>query len=147
MFAKKNTSSKIDPEQRDLIEKAQSRARQKKKLYLHFLFFLIGAVILICLNVFFDIGKEVKPFGIDWFVWAIGIWGIIFLLHLFNVFVTNKFLGKEWEERQVEKLVAKQQKRIEELQLKVDKQHPLPKQEKPWVESKNRIDPDAPINT
>lgn len=131
MFSKKDTSSRIDPEQRELIEKAQSRARQKKRLYQHFILFLIGAAILILLNVVFEYGKDVQPMGVDWFVWAIIFWGIIFLLHAFNVFVTNKFLGKDWENRQIEKLVAKQQKRIKELEEKVAKDHPLPDKETP----------------
>ena len=35
-------------------------------------------------------------------------------------------MGKEWEEKQLEKLVEKQQLKIEQLQQKVDKEHPLP---------------------
>ena len=150
MSTKKNSTSKIDPEQRELIERAQERARQKRGLYQHFIVFLIGAVVLILLNVIFEIGQDIKPFGIDWFVWAIIFWGVILLLHIFNVFVTKKFLGKDWENRQVERLVAQQQRRIEELQRKVEKDHPLPKKQEtyiPPVENKKRIDPDSPINS
>ena len=154
MFSKKNNSSGIDPEQRELIEKAQQRAQQKKRLYLHFILFLIGAVVLILLNVIFELGQHIRPFGIDWFVWAIIIWGVIFLLHVFNVFVTNRFFGKEWENQQIDKLVAKQRKRIEELQKQVEKEHPLPEKkqasikiEKKEERDKNRFDPDNPINS
>lgn len=149
MSSKKNTSSKIDPEQRELIERAQERARQKKRLYLHFIVFLVGCVILILLNLIFEIGVDINPFGIDWFVWAIMIWGIILLAHAFNVFITNKFLGKEWENRQIDRLVAKQQRRIAELEQKVERDHPLPKKEEPFIPPTTRkpIDPDAPINS
>jgi len=34
---------------------------------------------------------------------------------LFNVFITHKFMGKEWEDRQMEKLKAQQEERIAEL--------------------------------
>ena len=149
MASKKNYSSKIDPEQRDLIERAQHRARTKKRLYQHFIIFLIGAVILILVNVIFEIGQDINPFGIDWFVWAIIIWGLLLLVHIFNVFVTDKFMGKDWEERQVDRLVAKQQKRIAELENRVERDHPLPRKHEPYVApTKNEpIDPDSPINS
>ncbi len=149
MASKKNSSSKIDPEQRELIERAQERARQKRRLYQHFIVFLVGAVVLILLNVIFDIGKDINPFGLDWFVWAIIFWAVILLIHAFNFYVTDKFMGKDWENQQVEKLVAKQRERIEELQKKVERDHPLPKKDEPFIPpaSTKPIDPDAPINT
>ena len=147
MFPKKNTSSRIDPEQRELIERAQARAREKRRLYQHFLFFLAGAVILILLNVVFEYGKDVRPFGMDWFVWAIILWAVIFLLHAFNVFVTNKFLGKEWENRQIEKLVEKQRKRIAELENQVERDHPLPEKRRHVDTSEEPFSPDTPLNT
>lgn len=149
MPTKKQSGSKIDPEQRELIERAQERARQKRRLYQHFIIFLIGSVVLIILNVIFDFGKDIRPFGLDWFVWAIIFWSLILLAHMFNVYITNKFLGKDWENRQIEKLVAKQHRRIEELQKKVDREHPLPRQDEPYIPpTKNKpIDPDSPINS
>ena len=149
MASKKDYSAKIDPEQRELIERAQGRARQKRRLYQHFIVLLIGAVVLILLNVIFEIGTDINPFGIDWFVWAIIFWFLIVLIHAFNVFITNKFFGKEWENRQVERLVAKQQQRIAELQEKVERDHPLPNRDEPYVapERKKPIDPKGPINS
>lgn len=154
MASKKNKSG-IDPEQREMIEKARSRAKQKKRLYLHLIFFLIGAVVFIVLNVILEYGQDIRPFGLDWFVWAIIIWGVIFLLHAFNVFVTNKFLGKEWEDRQIDKLVEKQQRRKAELQKKVEKEHPAEEPAKPSRPTepkgptgpKKPLDPDKPINS
>src|SRR6056297_2448965 len=126
MSTKKHSSSKIDPEQRELIERAQMRARQKRRLYQHFIVFLLGSVVLILLNVIFEIGRDINPFGLDWFVWAIIFWALLLLIHAFNVYVTNKFFGKDWENEQVERLVAEQRRRIEELQTKVERDHPLP---------------------
>ncbi len=150
MSYKKNKTS-IDPEQREMIEKAQERAKQKKRLIQHFIFFLIGSVVFIVLNAFLEYGKDIQPFGIDWFVWAIIIWGVILLLHAYNVFVTSRFLGKDWENRQIEKLVAKQRKRIDELQQKVEREHPLPKNTGATTTTptspKPGIDPDKPINS
>lgn len=148
-MATKKQIPKIDPEQRELIERAQERARQKRRLYQHFIVFLIGAVVLILLNVLFDLGQDIRPFGIDWFVWAIIFWAFILLIHVFNVFITNRFFGKDWENRQVERLVAKQRQRIEELQQKVEKDHPLPQKKDPFTPpaTEKPIDPDSPINS
>ena len=149
MALRNSSSSKIDPEQRMLVERAQLRARQKRRLYQHFIVFLLGSVVLILLNVIFEIGKDINPFGIDWFVWAIIFWAIIFLIHAFNVFITNKFFGKEWENEQVDRLVAKQQRKIAELQKQVEKDYPLPKKGEPYIPptTQKPIDPDATINS
>ncbi len=117
-------------------------------------------MILILLNLVFNLLQDIQPLGLDWFVWAIIIWGIILLLHGFNVFVTNRFFGKEWENRQVEKLVAKQMEKMEELQRKVEQEHPLPtkKAHEPRLKDKpiepeepidptEPVDPDKPINS
>lgn len=149
MALKKNSSSKIDPEQRELIERAQERARQKRRLYQHFIVFLLGSAVLIIINLIFDIGRDINPFNIDWWVWAIIFWAVLLLIHAFNVYVTNKFMGKDWENRQVDRLVAKQQERIEELRRQVEKDHPLPKKDEPYIPptTSKPIDPDSPINS
>ena len=115
MFGKKKDTPQIDKEQLELIQNAQKRIKQKKRLYIHFVIFLIGALFLIIVNTFLKIGENLKPFGIDWFVFAILIWLFFFLYHLFNVFITHKFMGKAWEQEQLEKLVAKQKNRIEKI--------------------------------
>ncbi|WP_272021918.1 dihydrofolate reductase [Olleya namhaensis] len=119
---KKKEKPQIDKEQLELIKNAQRRIKQKKRLYAHFVIFLIGAVFLIVANTVLGIGKETKFFGIDWFVFAIMAWLFFFLYHLFSVFVTSKFMGKEWEEQQLAKLVTKQKVRVEKLKLQVEKE-------------------------
>ena len=126
MFGKKKDAPEIDKEQLELIKTAQKRIKQKKRLYAHFVVFLIGAVFLIVANLVLNIGKDVKLFGINWFVFAILGWLFIFIYHVFNVFVTSKLLSKNWEEKQLNKMVAKQKKRIAEIQQQVEKEHPLP---------------------
>lgn len=115
MFGKKKQTPQIDKNQLELIENAQRRIKQKKRLYAHFILFLIGCVLIIVANTVLGIGKDFTIAGINWFVYAILIWLFLFLYHLFNVFVTHKFMGKAWEQQQLEKLVAKQQQRIDKL--------------------------------
>lgn len=121
MFGKKKLVDKIDREQLQLIENAQRRIKQKKRLYYHFVIFLIGAIFLIILNTVIGIGEQTKILGLEWFVFAILAWLFLFVFHLFNVFVTHKFMGKSWEEAQLHKLVSKQKERISQLQAEVEK--------------------------
>lgn len=126
MFGSKKTQPTIDPEQRELIENAQRRLSQKKRLWSHFVLFLVGSVFLIVLNLVLEFGKNVKIGGVDWFVIAILFWAFLFVVHAVNVAVTSKFMGKDWERAQLDKLVTKQKARIAELQANVDQEMPLP---------------------
>ncbi len=115
MFGKKKQVSTIDKDQLELIEYAQKRIRQKKRLYVHFVVFLIGAVFLVLANTVLGIGKDFTIAGVNWFVYAILAWLFLFAYHFISVFITNKFMGKAWEKQQLEKLVNQQQQRIDKL--------------------------------
>ncbi len=115
MFGKKKQVTTIDKDQLELIKNAQNRIKQKKRLYIHFVIFLIGAVFLILANTVLGIGKDFTIAGINWFVFAILAWLILFIYHFINVFITNKFMGKAWEKQQLDKLVNQQQQRIDKL--------------------------------
>ncbi|WP_353779112.1 dihydrofolate reductase [Winogradskyella sp. 3972H.M.0a.05] len=137
MFGKKKHVPQIDKEQLELIQNAQKRIKQKKRLYVHFVIFLIGAVFLLIAQTVLGIGEDTKIFGIEWFVYAIMAWLFLFVYHLFNVFVTHKFMGKAWEEQQLDKLVAQQKQRIEKLKSKVEKEHLIP-------EATVEVEPETP---
>lgn len=141
MFSKKKDTSKIDPEQRQMIEYAQQRVKQKKNLFRHFIIFLAGAILLIVINLILDFGADFRPFGVDWFVWAILIWFFIFLVHILNVFLLNSFMDKKWENEQIDRLVTKQKSKIAKLQSDIDKEQPLPQKKSPLTK------PDQPLNT
>lgn len=124
MFSKAKKSERIDAEQREQYEYARRRIRQKKNLMRHFILFLVGSVLLIIINPVLGYGNEIL--FENWFIWVILIWTFIFLVHLLNVFVMHKFMGKEWENRQMEKLKIRQAERMAELQKKVDNELQLP---------------------
>lgn len=146
IFSKK-TTLQIDPEQKELIEYAQTRVRQKKRLYYHFVLFLAGAILFIIINLALGIGKEYKPFGSPWFVWAILTWCFFFLVHSINVFLLGTFMNKKWEDKQVGLLVQKQQQKIASLQEKVEIDMPLPKKKVSFPKSQTAItaNPDTPL--
>ncbi|WP_019038978.1 2TM domain-containing protein [Psychroflexus tropicus] len=120
-----DSNKKIDPEIRALYENAHQRIKQKKRLTTHVVFFFAGSVIFIVINIILGYQSEFKPLGMDWFVSAILIWLFFLIIHAINVFVVNKLMGKEWEEKQMNRLVEKQLERLRKLQKKVDKKHPI----------------------
>ncbi|REE80633.1 2TM domain-containing protein [Lutibacter oceani] len=101
-------------DQHELYENARNRIKQKRRLYLHFIVFLIGSVFLIVINKVLKVEEQY-----DWFVWAIILWLFIWALHFINVFVTKKFMGKDWERKQTEKLVLKQELKIAKLEKEI----------------------------
>ncbi len=141
MFSKKKETSKIDPEQREMIENAQIRIKQKKNLFRHFIIFLAGAVLLIILNLILDFGVDFRPLNVDWFVWATLIWFFFFLIHFLNVFLLSSFMNKKWESEQLDRLVAKQRAKIAQLQNKVEDENPLPEKKSPFDR------PNRPLNS
>lgn len=129
IFSKK-TETSIDPVQKELIENAQARVRQKKRLYRHFVLFLAGAILLIVINLILGVGKEFRLIGIDWFVWAILLWTFFFLAHLINVTLMSTFMNKEWEQKQLDRLVAKQKIKIAKLEESISQKMPLTEKKK-----------------
>jgi hypothetical protein len=125
MFSKTKKTERLDAEQREQYEYARRRIKQKKGLMRHFIFFLAGALLILVLDLLLEKGHELLfP---NWSVWVVLIWAFILLIHVFNVFVLNTFMGKEWEDRQMEKLKAKQAERISELEQKLEREIQLPK--------------------
>jgi len=107
-------------DQFELYEYARKRQKQKKRLYTHFIVFLIGSVFLILINKVLNVGDQ-----FDWFMWAIIAWLFLLCIHFVNVFVTHKFMDETWQRKQIEKLVVKQELKIKELAKKVEKETQL----------------------
>ena len=120
MFSKKKEGSQIELEQHELLENAHRRIKQKKRLFSHFVIFLIGSVFLVLINKILKYGE-----GYDWSICATIAWAFLFAIHAFNVFITHKFMGKEWERKQREQLVKKQKERIATLQKEIETDFPL----------------------
>jgi hypothetical protein len=100
----------------EYYEKARKRTKQKKRLYFHFVLFLVGSAFLVLLNKVIKFHPE-----IDWYVWAIFAWLVLLILHFVNVFVMNRFFGKDWERLQTEKLIEKHKEKLNKLEVKLEK--------------------------
>ncbi len=122
MFGKKKQTPQIDQEQLQLIQKAQKRIRQKKRLYAHGITFVIVACFLLVFNLLLKFGDSFQLAGLDWSVIIVLLWLILLTYHFASVFILNKFLDKDWEAKQLETLVSAQKKRIEHLKSTLEKE-------------------------
>lgn len=120
MFRKKKSNQEaLDLRQKELFEHAQERIKEKKSLYTHFLFYLVGCIFFIVLNILLDFGSEFTLFQLDWFVYAVLIWTFFLVVHAFRVLLFSKFMGKAWQAKQMEYLVEKQKSKIAEMEKKL----------------------------
>lgn len=120
-MSSKTIFSKSD--HREQYEYARTRIRKRKGLMRHFIFFLAGAILFLIMDLALGFGKDSLP--LNWSTYLILFWAFILLVHSLNILLLNRFMDKEWEERQIEKLKSKQMKRILELQKKIDLEYPI----------------------
>lgn len=104
----------------ELYENARKRIKQKRYLFVHFVLFFVGSIFLLALEKLFNVGATYP----NWSYWIILAWAFVFILHFINVFITKRFMNKQWEREEIDKLVAKQQRKIEQLQKRVEEQFP-----------------------
>ncbi|UYW01349.1 2TM domain-containing protein [Flavobacterium agricola] len=108
---------KPNSEEFQQYEYARKRTQAKKNVYYHFITLLIGCAFMYIANNWLGVFPEYK-----WYIWASFAWLFIFILHVIQVFITNRFMGKKWEQAQIEKLVKKQQEKMAVLEKQVEKQ-------------------------
>lgn len=106
----------MEQSQHEKYEYARRRIKQKKRLYFHFVLFLIGSLFFFISEKFYN----VEPFQ-NWYIWAVTLWFFLFILHFIKVYITDRFMNKTWEREQIERLIALQDKKIQQLQTKIEK--------------------------
>lgn len=100
----------MEKDQHELYEYASKRIKQKKRLYFHFVLLLVGTAFLFIANKWLDAYPEK-----NWWIWAVTVWAFLFILHVIKVFITDNFMNKNWERAQIDKLMSKQTKKIQQL--------------------------------
>ena len=112
----------LDQDQIELLENAQKRILQKKRLYYHFVIYLFVSVFSLICNKLLKIGSDIVFLDYSWSFWLSFIWLFIIIFHLFNVFVTNRFLGNKWLKAQKKYLIEIQQNKIQSLKKAMEKE-------------------------
>ncbi len=142
MFSRRKETPQIDPQQRELYEHARKRIIQKKRLFQHFVVFVVGSLFMAILTLVFGFGKELTFFGTYWFVVAIICWAFLFMLHFCNVWLFHTFMGQEWSDRQMERLITKQKEEIALIQKDVELMYPkddLVKKKEAFIKEKQPV--------
>ena len=109
----------MEVQQHELYEYARDRIKQKKRVFYHFVIICIGSVFIIVANKWLGLYPDKI-----WWTWAVAIWVFIFLLHAIKVFVIDSFMNKNWERDQIDKLILKQSKKIENLKNDLENSKP-----------------------
>ena len=99
----------------EMYEYARMRIRKKKKLYFHFVLLFLGFIFMFVFNKLLHFGEP-----LNWYLWVASAWIFIFILHFIKVFITDSFMNKKWERDQIDRLVGKQEKKIEQLKIEVE---------------------------
>jgi amino acid permease len=101
----------MEKAQHEVYEYARRRIKQKKGLYFHFVFLLIMCLFMFIANHCMKIG-----YPNEWALWISTFWIFILILHFIKVYITDRFMNKNWEREQIDKLMVKQQIKIAELE-------------------------------
>lgn len=104
----------MEKELHEQYEYARRRIKQKKRLYYHFVLFVLASLLLFAAHNFLD-----STIVSDLYLWVITIWLFLFLLHFIKIFITDRFMNKSWEREQIDRLVALQKKKIDQLETQV----------------------------
>lgn len=104
----------MEKELHEQYEYARRRIKQKKRLYYHFVLFVLGSLLLFVAHKFLD-----STVVTDWYLWIITIWLFLFILHFIKIFITDRFMNKDWEREQIDRLVTLQKKKMEQLQTQI----------------------------
>lgn len=105
----------MEKEFHEKYEYARKRLNQKKRLYFHFVLFLLGSIFLSIANHFLVFGYKN-----NWSIWIITIWLFLFILHFVKVFITDRFMNKNWEREQIDRLVKQQENKLNHLKTKIE---------------------------
>jgi 2TM domain len=110
----------MEQNQHEQYEYARQRLKQKKRLYYHFVIYVLGSIFFMIFNKLLNVYPET-----NWFLWAIATWSFLFILHFISVFITDSFMNKNWERTQIDKLIQKQERKIEQLEKDLDQTNNL----------------------
>lgn len=80
-------------------QRARERVQEIKGFYAHAVMFGLVNATLVVLNLV----TLKKNDGVIWFIWPLIGWGIILAVHGISVFGIGRFLGKDWEERRIQR--------------------------------------------
>ncbi len=95
-------------DEKELEKRAREQVEAQKGFYVHLTTYLLVNAGLFCINLA-SRGRS----GGWWFYWPLLGWGIGLAAHGFSVFGISALFTRDWEERQVRKLMEKERRRMD----------------------------------
>ena len=91
------------PEEKDRVARAREQVAALRSFYTHLFTYIIVNLGLFLINLL-----TTRSHGPWWFYWPVLGWGIGLASHAFSVFGAYGLFGHDWEDKQVKKLLEKQ---------------------------------------
>lgn len=90
---------------------AKSKVKSIKSFYEHILSFIFVNLLLFIINISLNFISGSPLTSELWFYWITIFWGIGLFIHalgtFWEVYMNNRFLSKEWEEKKIEEFMKK----------------------------------------
>lgn len=102
----------------EIYEYARKRVKQKKIFYIHFMIWFVGSIFIFLTHKIINTG-----ISSNYFIMTIIAWAFLVVLHFIRVFITDSFMNKNWEQSQIDRLVAQQQRKIEQISKENESQN------------------------
>jgi hypothetical protein len=100
MVSKMENTTIATTQDQDRYQRAKARVAALRGFYSHLMVYMLVNGGLLLLNL-------LESRGGHWWQWPAFFWGIGLAAHAASVFVCPGFLNKEWEERKIRELMAK----------------------------------------
>ncbi|MEI6156813.1 MAG: 2TM domain-containing protein [Atribacterota bacterium] len=91
-------------DENERYQRAKEQVKGFKDFYSHLLIFVIVNIGLFLINI------TTSP-DVYWFYWPLIGWGIGITCHAMSVFGIGGILGKNWEERKIQEIMKKEEKK------------------------------------
>jgi hypothetical protein len=85
----------------ELEERIRTRVKKIKEFYTHLVVYIVINLLLV--GIWYITGAN-----FPWFLFPLGAWGIGLFFHWYSVYIEDGLFGREWEDRKVAKLMAKE---------------------------------------
>jgi hypothetical protein len=91
-------------DEQDRYARAKSRVDEIRGFYMHLAAYIAVNLLL------FGINMVTSP-GTLWFFWVTIFWGVGLIFHALGVFVGGRVLGRDWEERKIQEIMEREERR------------------------------------
>jgi hypothetical protein len=94
----------------DLLERARARVARVRGFYGHLIVYLVVNAGLVAVDLAAGTGGERTVVGLDWSYWPVVLWGMFLVADAVGTFLIPALFGKAWQERRVERYLARPQR-------------------------------------